>query len=324
LKYPLSSSTLQVFWQKLEMATSGSRKIRPLLLLIILLLPLLLSPQPAAGDWSPLIDRLVADGFDELGTRFLFSRPEVQFEPKVMSSKLETLLKNQPRKPATAPSFQTKAVYKGPLKEKMIAQARSYLQENKDLLENISVQYCIPKEIIVSILLVETRLGEFLGGRGAFNSLASMALCRDLETIRPYLPKKLVTSKNEEHARTICRQKADWAYSELQALILYADYSGFDPLALPGSIYGAIGLCQFMPTNALTYGVDADNDGRIDLFVKTDALYSIANYLREHGWGCTIDKAGQYKAIYAYNHSVVYANTILAVAEKLKDKPRKK
>jgi membrane-bound lytic murein transglycosylase B len=171
---------------------------------------------------------------------------------------------------------------------------------------------------------VETRLGGFLGGRGAFNSLASMALCTDLETVRPYLPKKLVNKKNEEHAQRICQKKADWAYSELQALILYADCGGFDPLALPGSIYGAIGICQFMPTNALTYGVDADNDGRINLFVKTDALYSTANYLREHGWGCQMDKTGQQRAIYAYNHSVVYANTILAVAEKLKAKPRKK
>jgi len=285
---------------------------------------MLLGPRPAIGDWSPLIDRPVADGFDELGIRYLFSRPEVRFDPGAMSSKLETLIKNQPRKPASAPSFHSKAVYKGPLKEKMIAQARSYLQENKDLLDSISSQYCVPKEIIVSILLVETRLGEFLGGRGAFNSLASMALCTDLETIRPHLPKKLVNTKNEEYARTVCRQKADWAYTELQALILYSAYSGFDPLTLPGSIYGAIGLCQFMPSNVFTYGVDADNDGRIDLFVKADALYSIANYLREHGWGCQMDKSGQHKAIYAYNHSVVYANTILAVAEKLKDKPRKK
>ena len=27
---------------------------------------------------------------------------------------------------------------------------------------------------------------------------------------------------------------------------------------IPGSIYGAIGICQFMPTNVLTYGVDGD------------------------------------------------------------------
>jgi len=44
-----------------------------------------------------------------------------------------------------------------------------------------------------------------------------------------HLPKKLVNTKNEEYARTVCRQKADWAYTELQALILYSAYSGFDP-----------------------------------------------------------------------------------------------
>ena len=298
-----------------------SRKIR---FFFFILLSLSLWPEAAAANWSSLIERLVADGFDELGIRYLFSRPEVGFEPGAMSSKLEALLNNQSKKGAEAPPYQSKAVYKGPLKEKMISQARSYLRENKDLLERISSQYCVPKEIIVSILLVETRLGESLGGKGAFNSLASMAMCADLETIRPYLPRNLITSKNEEYARAVCRQKAEWAYSELKALILYAHYSGFDPLSLPGSIYGAIGLCQFMPTSALTYGVDADNDGRIDLFVKTDALYSIANYLREHGWSCQMDRASQHKAVYAYNHSNVYVNTVLAVADKLKAKPRKK
>ena len=109
-----------------------------------------------------------------------------------------------------------------------------------------------------------------------------------------------------------------------KALILYANWSGLDPLSLPGSIYGAIGLCQFMPSNVLSYGVDADNDGRIDLFTKADALSSIANYLREHGWKCTMDKASQLRVILDYNKSSIYANTVLAVAEKLKDKSRPK
>jgi membrane-bound lytic murein transglycosylase B len=293
-------------------------------LFLILSLPLLFVPRPAVADWSPLIERLVADGFDGMSIRFLFSRPEVRFEPKAMSSKLEELIKSRSRQPATSPSFRSKAVYRGPLKPNSITQARSYLEENRHLLEKISAEYCIPKEIIVSIMLVETRFGEFLGGSGAFNSLASMALCTELETIRPHLPKKLITPKNEEYARAVCLRKSDWAYGELKALLLYSDYSGFDPLSLPGSIYGAIGQCQFMPSNALLYGVDADNDGKVDLFVKADALYSIANYLRGHGWGCQMDRASQHRVVYAYNHSNVYVNTILAVADKLKDKPRKK
>ena len=296
----------------------------PRILPILFLTALLFLPCLAFADWSPLIDRLVADGFDEAATRALFSRPEVRFEPGVMISKIEELMKRADQKGSGLLSYNPKVVYKGFLKEKVITRARSYLRENTRLLENISSKYCVPKEIVVSILLVETRLGDFLGGRWAFNSLASMALCTDLETIRPYLSKKLISPRNEDLARTICQQKADWAYAELTALLLYADWSGFDPLSLPGSIYGAIGLCQFMPSSVLSYGVDADDDGRIDLFTKADALHSIANYLREHGWKCTMDRASQLQVILDYNKSFIYANTVLAVAEKLKDKPRAK
>jgi membrane-bound lytic murein transglycosylase B len=296
--------------------------LRAGLLPVLFLTALLFFPCQAFADWSPLIDRLAADGFDEPVIRELFSRPELRFDAGPMANKLEELLKKPFKKPAALPSYNPKRVYKGLLKEKMITQAHSYLRENTDLLEDISSHYCVPKEIVVSILLVETRLGEHLGGKYAFNSLASMALSTDLETIRPYLPKKLINKKNEDYARTICRQKADWAYTELKALIDYAQVSGFDPLALLGSIYGAIGLCQFMPSNVLPYGVDADHDGRIDLFAKADALYSIANYLQEHGWKCTMDKPSKARVIFDYNRSSVYVNTVLAVAEKLQNRSR--
>lgn len=285
---------------------------------------LLFFPWLASADWAPLIDRLVADGFDEPTVRTLFSRSEVKFEPGVMISKIEELIKRADHKPSTLPSYDPKAVYKSFLGEKVITRARTYLNGNIRLLENISNKYCVPKEIVVSILLVETRLGDFLGGRWVFNSLASMALCGNLETLRPYLKRELVRAGNEGLVRTICQQKGDWAYAELTALLMYADWSGFDPLKIPGSIYGAIGLCQFMPSNVLSYGVDADDDGRVDLFSKLDALHSIANYLREHGWKCSMDRASQFQVILDYNKSFVYANTVLAVAEKLKNKPRTK
>jgi len=290
-------------------------------LLFGLFLPtLVLSPCWVFADWAPLIDRFVADGFDETAVRNLFSRPEVTFDPSPMSKKLKELIEEVARLPSDNP----KVVYGGFLKENVIAQAHSYLQENNELLENINNKYCVPKEIIVSILLVETLLGDNVGGKLAFNALASMALSRDLETIRPYLPQKLIDPGNEDFARSICRQKADWAYAELKALILYAYRSGFDPLTLRGSIYGAIGLCQFLPSNILAYGVDANNDGRVDLFTKADAFYSIANYLREHGWKCTMDKQSQREVILRYNKSSIYANTVLVVAQKLKNKSHNK
>jgi len=290
-------------------------------LLFGLFLPALaLSPCSVFADWSPLIDRLVTDGFDETTVRTLFSRVEVTFEPSAMSNKLKELIEKAER----LPSDNRRVVYGSFLKENVIAQAHSYLQENTELLENVNNKYCVPKEIIVSILLVETLLGDSVGGKRAFNTLASMALSTDLETIRPYLPQKLIHPGNEDFARTICRRKADWAYAELKALILYAYRNGFDPLTLLSSTYGAIGLCQFLPSNILAYGVDGDNDGRIDLFTKADAFYSIANYLREHGWKCAMDNGSQREVILRYNKSSVYANTVLAVAQKLKNKSRNK
>jgi len=51
---------------------------------------------------------------------------------------------------------------------------------------------------------------------------------------------------------------------------------------------------------------------------------SMANYLREHGWKCSMDRSSQLQVILDYNKSFVYANTVLAVAEKLRVKPRVK
>ena len=179
-------------------------------------------------------------------------------------------------------------------------------------------ELCVPKEIVVSILLVETGLGWHLGDRSALNTLASMALSSDLETIRPYLAPDLVTRRSEEFARKRCRQKADWAYGELKALIRYASENGIDPLSIPGSLYGAIGICQFMPTQISVYGVDADRDGRVNLFAEPDALYSMANYLRSHGSRCDMSAKRQHRVILAYNHSKIYADTVLTVAKKLR------
>jgi membrane-bound lytic murein transglycosylase B len=289
-------------------------------LAILLFLAFASTPCPVFADWSPLIDRLVADGFDESAVRSLFLRPEVNFEGGVMSSKLEELLKRPLFKGAKRPpSYNPKLIYKDLLRGNVITKAHSYLKENGEILEKIKTQYCVPKEIVVSIVLIETRLGEFLGRKGAFNNLASMALSIDLETIGPHLPKRLVTPENEAAARSICRQKADWAYGELKSLLQYANWSGVDPLGLPGSLYGAIGICQFMPSNIFSYGIDADGDGRVDLFTTTDALFSVANYLRGHGWKCLMDRASQLWVILDYNRSTIYANTVLAVADKLRE-----
>jgi membrane-bound lytic murein transglycosylase B len=277
----------------------------------------------AHADWTPLIDRLAADGFEEQALRELFSRPEVQFEPRVMGGKVESLLRGRVAAgEAPGSSSSRNGVMKGLLKNPVLAKARAFLNENRETLNGVESFYGVPKEILVSVLLIETRLGEYLGEKIAFNRLASMALSTDLENIRPYISRRFLTAQNEAYARDRVQAKSEWAYNELKAFLDYTRKSGLDPLAIPGSVYGAIGLCQFMPSNIFLFGIDADGDGRIDLFSKDDALHSVANYLRGHGWSPDLPRRAQQKVIYAYNHCSVYVNTVLAVADRLKDKAR--
>ena len=58
-----------------------------------------------------------------------------------------------------------------------------------------------------------------------------------------------------------------------------------DPRAPKGSYAGAMGAPQFMPSNYRRYAVDADSDGRIDLWSNwADVCASVGNYFKEHGW----------------------------------------
>ncbi len=274
----------------------------------------------AAADWTPLTERLAADGFNRQAMETLFARPEVLFEPEAMAGKLRGLLQSRTNEAASLTAALRKSFYRNYLTRWAIARAHAYKIENRALLEEVTTKYGVPEEIIVSILLIETHLGRNTGNRRVFNRLASMARCGDLETLRPSLDSSLITPDTEEFARHRLQEKADWAYSELKALLLLAERDGVDPLGIRGSIYGAIGLCQFMPSNVISYGVDADRDGRTDPFTKPDALHSIANYLRGHGWREGLDREGQHRVIFDYNHSTAYADTVLAVAEKIRNR----
>ena len=287
-------------------------------LIVLILLLSLLAPLPAAANWLPMIERLAGDGFDRQTLEVLFARPEVCYEADAMAGKLRALLRGRL---ATGEPNRT-AVRRDYLAPRVIARATAYKSANAALLDEVALRYGVPKEIVVSILLIETRLGQYTGNRIVFNRLASMALSDDLESIRPHLGNLPLSPEEEAYARRRSREKADWAYNELKALLRFAAGHATDPLAIRGSIYGAIGQCQFMPSNLFIYGIDADGDGRIDPFSTPDALHSIANYLRGHGWQAGLTRQQKQRVIFGYNHSNVYANTVLAIADKLRDQSK--
>jgi membrane-bound lytic murein transglycosylase B len=90
---------------------------------------------------------------------------------------------------------------------------------------------------------------------------------------------------------------------------------GIDPFTVAGSIRGAFGLSQFLPSSFLAFAVDGNADGRIDLDDPEDAIPSIANFLRKSGWDK--DSSSHYRAVMAYNHSRLYADTVLSYALRL-------
>ena len=87
-----------------------------------------------------------------------------------------------------------------------------------------------------------------------------------------------------------------------------------------GAFHGELGHTQFLPGNALRYGVDASGDGRVDFYNEADALASTANFLRQKGW-----KKGQgympgqpnFRVLNEWNAATVYQQAIAAAAERI-------
>ena len=111
----------------------------------------------------------------------------------------------------------------------------------------------------MGVLGVETRYGGYMGKNPVINALATFAF---------NYPKR-------ERFFT----------SELEAFLLLAREEKQDPFSYRGSYAGAMGMPQFMPSNYRKLAVDYDQDGKKDIWhTPADAIGSIANYLRHHGW----------------------------------------
>jgi membrane-bound lytic murein transglycosylase B len=142
-----------------------------------------------------------------------------------------------------------------------------------------------------------------------------MAAASDYSLVAEQLTDLDVDQETRAFMIDTAKKRGAWAADELKALLDYAWRNGLDPASFPGSVYGAIGYGQFMPSNIAKFAVDGDGDGRIDLFNKTDAIFSIGRYLRDSGWqGSMPDEEARRAVIMLYNRSGVYVNTVLYVA----------
>ena len=140
-----------------------------------------------------------------------------------------------------------------------------FWKTHQKILEQAEEQYGVPAEIIVAILGVETRYGDYTGSFITLDALATLAFA--------YPPTNNQTVRSQ------------YFEQELEELLLFSRNNGNNMRSIKGSYAGAIGFPQFMPSSIRKWGVDFDHDGVIDIQnSNADAIASIANYLAGHGW----------------------------------------
>lgn len=140
--------------------------------------------------------------------------------------------------------------------EAIVAIARKKKARNPDFYAALERQYGVPAGVILAIHGMETGFGNDKGQTNVISAIATLAYdCR----------------------------RSDFFTDHLLAALVLVDQGTLGTGSV-GAKHGEIGHTQFLPGNALRYGVDGDGDGRIDLNNVTDALASTANFLRQKGW----------------------------------------
>ncbi len=142
---------------------------------------------------------------------------------------------------------------------RLAAKGHAYLEKNADVFKDSEKKYGVQKEIIAAILGMETRYGANRGNDPVVSSLYTLA--------------------------TGYPRRAKFFRRELGELLLLCKEEGLDPNQFKGSYAGAFGTTQFIPSSYRAYAVDADGDGKRDVWHSSaDIINSVANYFNKHGW----------------------------------------
>ncbi|MCF8075653.1 MAG: lytic murein transglycosylase [Desulfotignum sp.] len=277
------------------------------MLLLFGLVPGAIAQQPAAGnEFDALKQRLIKDGFAPEKIQNILTKDAVSFSPAGVSMFFV--------------HSESSLNYDQFLSKDSIANAFQYMADHKETLDQAQKIYGVDRTVITAILLVETRLGTYLGNQTVINTLATMASLTD-EALRERIWNAIPDQKKPEKDTFLKKvnRRSKWGYEELKALIRYTDREGIAPENIRGSYAGAMGISQFMPSNALTLAKDGNNDGKIDLFDHSDAIFSVANYLKHHGWNPDISRQRQHEVLFRYNHSNYYVDTLMKISDRLKE-----
>lgn len=135
----------------------------------------------------------------------------------------------------------------------------AYLEAHRKIFERTTDRYAVQPQIIAAILGMETRYGHYKGKDRVLDALYTLAAGYP--------------------------RRADFFRNELGQFLLLCHEEKRAPEAITGSYAGAFGTTQFIPSSYRSYAVDADRDGRRDVWESPeDIIGSVANYFHRHGW----------------------------------------
>lgn len=212
--------------------------------------PALIAPEVLAERFPACVgqlqNRALSAGISENTVRQVLA--QVQFNPRVIE-----LDRKQPEFTESFTNYFNRRVT-----QQRIERGRELFAQHRELLYRISREYGIQPQYLLAFWGLETNFGSFFGNIPVLDSLATLA-CDE--------------------------RRSEFFTGELLGALKILDTGDVQPSRMIGSWAGAMGHTQFMPSVFLRYALDADNDGRRDLWGSIpDALSSAANFLKGLGW----------------------------------------
>ena len=133
----------------------------------------------------------------------------------------------------------------------------NFYKKNSNLINNVETKFKIEKELLLSLMGIETNFGTYVGKMDILSSLSTLSFDK---------------------------RRSEFFTKELLILLKLIDTNQIDYKTLYGSWAGAFGFFQFMPSTIKNHAIDFNNDKSIDLKNSVDAYASAGNYLNNMGW----------------------------------------
>lgn len=174
----------------------------------------------------------------------------------------------------------------------IVAQGRKRLARNPAFYTSLEQRFGVPAGVLVAIHGMETAFGGFMGDSSVVSAITTLAYD--------------------------CRRSDFFVPHAIGALILVDQ--GSITSNTRGAKHGELGHTQFLPGNALRYGVDGNGDGRVDFYNEVDAMASTANFLRQKGWRPGVGyQEGQpnFDVIKQWNAATVYQKAIAIMGARI-------